>query len=258
MMDGPVFRRLLGSRAPLRFDDAAPYVFRETAVYRRTVAPAGYGDGLSAALFADGGRYVGMLHMSADSSAIFDDSIRDMIAVLGPALGGLCDPTRQTSDSLDDDFCAQIVTPHEIRAMAGRSLSPLLDAQSGIRHVAARFVESPDPTIRGLWPDRTGSWREVVLLRVRDSLHGNTGAVLVGDRPRTLPHGLSRREVDILTRLSRGASNLQIAADLCLAPRTVATHVEHILAKLDCDSRAAAASRATREGLVRLDVPELR
>lgn len=255
MMDGPVFRRLVRVRIPLRYDDA-PFDFRDTEVYRQALGPVGYGDGLSVALFLDGDRYAGMLHMNADSSDGFDDDVRDLVAALAPTLGRLCDPTRHTLDPLDDDFCAQIVTAKEIRPVAGRLMSRVLTDRSEIRRVAAWFLASSAPTLRGLWADGDGSWHQVVLLRIRESLAGRARVVLVGDRPCKLPYGLSPREIDVLTRVTRGASNPKIAAELCVAPRTIATHMEHILAKLGCDGRAAAASRAAREGLVRLDLPE--
>ena len=46
-----------------------------------------------------------------------------------------------------------------------------------------------------------------------------------------------------------GASNQEISLQLVLAQRTVAAHLEHILAKLDAPNRTLAAVRACREGL---------
>jgi DNA-binding NarL/FixJ family response regulator len=63
------------------------------------------------------------------------------------------------------------------------------------------------------------------------------------------PFGLSRRERDVLTLLASGQSNRDIAAVLHLSHRTVEHHVQHILAKLDVQSRAAAAALAVRLGL---------
>jgi hypothetical protein len=52
-----------------------------------------------------------------------------------------------------------------------------------------------------------------------------------------------------------GCSNQAIARELVVAPRTVAAHMEHILVKLQAQSRTLAAVRAEREGLY---VPYLR
>ena len=61
--------------------------------------------------------------------------------------------------------------------------------------------------------------------------------------------GLTRRELQIAGLLVEGWPNQRIAAKLFIAERTVATHVEHILAKLDAPTRASAAVRALQSGL---------
>jgi DNA-binding CsgD family transcriptional regulator len=68
-------------------------------------------------------------------------------------------------------------------------------------------------------------------------------------RPVARPAALSAREMDVLAELTRGRTNREIADRLGVAVRTVATHVEHILAKLDVPNRAAAAGRAAAWGL---------
>ncbi|MGW4049966.1 LuxR C-terminal-related transcriptional regulator [Streptomyces sp. NPDC004779] len=63
------------------------------------------------------------------------------------------------------------------------------------------------------------------------------------------PGGLSPRELEVLAELTTGRTNRQIAERLYVTPRTVGTHIEHILAKLDVPNRAAAAARAAAWGL---------
>ncbi|WP_236242678.1 response regulator transcription factor [Streptomyces sp. CC228A] len=63
------------------------------------------------------------------------------------------------------------------------------------------------------------------------------------------PSSLTVRELEVLAELAEGRTNPEIAERLCVARRTVATHVEHILAKLGVPNRAAAAARATAWGL---------
>ncbi|MFF9144674.1 response regulator transcription factor [Streptomyces sp. NPDC014861] len=63
------------------------------------------------------------------------------------------------------------------------------------------------------------------------------------------PGGLSPRELEVLAELTAGRTNRQIAERLYITPRTVGTHVEHILAKLDVPNRAAAAAKAAAWGL---------
>jgi hypothetical protein len=53
----------------------------------------------------------------------------------------------------------------------------------------------------------------------------------------------------VLGYVINGCSNGEIARALVVAQRTVAAHIEHILAKLEAPSRTLAAVRAEREGL---------
>jgi HD-GYP domain-containing protein (c-di-GMP phosphodiesterase class II) len=69
-------------------------------------------------------------------------------------------------------------------------------------------------------------------------------------RRRTAVAGLTAREVEVLVLLSRGMSNKQIAARLVISPKTAGNHVEHIYAKIDASSRAAAAMFALQHGLL--------
>jgi HD-GYP domain-containing protein (c-di-GMP phosphodiesterase class II) len=62
--------------------------------------------------------------------------------------------------------------------------------------------------------------------------------------------GLTAREVEVLILLARGMSNKQIAERLVITPKTAGNHVEHIYAKIDASSRAAAALFAVRHGLL--------
>jgi DNA-binding NarL/FixJ family response regulator len=67
--------------------------------------------------------------------------------------------------------------------------------------------------------------------------------------PATDLRGLTPRELQVLGLVIEGWSNRQIAVALIVTPRTVATHLEHILAKLDAPTRTLAAVRAERQGL---------
>jgi len=46
-----------------------------------------------------------------------------------------------------------------------------------------------------------------------------------------------------------GKTNRQIAGELVLSERTVATHLDHIFAKLGVSTRTAVAAHALRQGL---------
>jgi len=61
---------------------------------------------------------------------------------------------------------------------------------------------------------------------------------------------LTRRELEVLRRVSIGRTNREIAQELFLSPRTVDMHVRNLLGKLDCRSRVEASHRAGELGLL--------
>lgn len=62
--------------------------------------------------------------------------------------------------------------------------------------------------------------------------------------------GLSRRELEVLRQVSVGRTSREIGQQLFISPRTVEMHVQSILAKLDCRSRAEATRKAGEMGLL--------
>ena len=61
---------------------------------------------------------------------------------------------------------------------------------------------------------------------------------------------LTKRELEILQLLAPGLTNKEIAQHLSLSPRTVDTHVERVLSKLNATTRTRAVAAAIRTGLV--------
>lgn len=75
----------------------------------------------------------------------------------------------------------------------------------------------------------------------------------VGDLLRGEPaeEELTPRELDVLTLMSRGLRNKEIAAELSITERTVKFHANAIYRKLDVGGRTEAVSVAIQKGLVR-------
>jgi LuxR family maltose regulon positive regulatory protein len=71
-------------------------------------------------------------------------------------------------------------------------------------------------------------------------------------KPVTPPLDLTPRENEILILLVDGLTNKEIAQRLILSPRTIETHVERVLGKLEVGSRSRAIAKAIRLGFVSL------
>lgn len=67
---------------------------------------------------------------------------------------------------------------------------------------------------------------------------------------RTQSEVLTRREREILQLLADGMSNADVAAKLYISQETVKSHVRHILAKLEADTRTQAVAIALREAMI--------
>jgi len=75
--------------------------------------------------------------------------------------------------------------------------------------------------------------------------------LLLRVQPRSLERSpLTPREDEVLTLLASGVAAAEIASRLHITPKTTATHIEHILAKVGAHSRAEAVAFALRDRLV--------
>jgi DNA-binding CsgD family transcriptional regulator len=67
---------------------------------------------------------------------------------------------------------------------------------------------------------------------------------------------LSPRELELLSLVVTGATNQQIARELCISPNTVKTHLRNIFGKLGVESRTEATLHAIQHGLVPVEGQE--
>jgi DNA-binding NarL/FixJ family response regulator len=91
--------------------------------------------------------------------------------------------------------------------------------------------------------------RDELLARARRLISRARG----GRAPRSRSAGngsLTQRELQVLTLLAAGLGSKEIARDLVISTKTVASHVQRILAKLGAHTRAEAIAMAYRDGLV--------
>jgi DNA-binding NarL/FixJ family response regulator len=71
-------------------------------------------------------------------------------------------------------------------------------------------------------------------------------------------YGLTKRELTVLRELARGLPQIDIAAELVISPKTVASHVQHILTKLGVHSGAQAVAFGYEHGLLGIGTPSVR
>lgn len=132
----------------------------------------------------------------------------------------------------------------------GGDASELLRRHPALAGYARTLLLGSATAARFFWQDPENGWLAVVLERTPDGT-----LVTVTLTPSSLPHGLTARELDVLSLLVGGLSNRQVADRLFTSVRTVSTHVGHILSKLGQASRAGAAALAAERGWIRLPIP---
>jgi DNA-binding NarL/FixJ family response regulator len=132
----------------------------------------------------------------------------------------------------------------ELRDRHGQSLPVIM--VSGERsephdRVAGLLVGADDYLVKPVNGDE-------LLIRLRRLLSRN------GARPAAAvangPGGLSPRETEILCLLAGGLGAVAISERLVISRKTVASHLQHVMAKLGVHSRAHAVAEAYRLGLV--------
>ncbi len=147
-----------------------------------------------------------------------------------------------------------MATGHDLDAARLLGAADTLPAHSGYR---GHFESTRDQARATLTAPRFDqAWQAGRAFKLEDQIAAVTGLLedlarskrSVGD-PRPEPHGLTAREMDVLRLVADGQSNRQIGETLSISERTVENHVLHILAKLNLDSRTAAATWAVRNGL---------
>jgi DNA-binding NarL/FixJ family response regulator len=79
------------------------------------------------------------------------------------------------------------------------------------------------------------------------------GGLAFGRKPRSSIATVSGRELDVVRLLVEGRSNDEIGAALCIATKTVETHLRRLFERFGAASRTELATRAIREGW--LDIP---
>jgi DNA-binding CsgD family transcriptional regulator len=257
-LSGPAFESELEqldmrrTRRPMRMRDL-PGDPGDVRTVAEVLLPAGFREGLTMCLVTRAGVYAGVLNLSTDDRRHPRDGAREAIAALNETLANVVDATqscRTLASLLDPGTPALALGPDgTLVELAGSGRGVALAEGSPLLAALAGQLPRDGHERRFLWPDGDNGWYRVRIVPCLDEAGGRSLA-LVTARPCSDVLGLTRREIEVLTLLARGASNPAIARELHVSPRTIATHVEHILEKLGVSTRTAAAGRAVREALV--------
>ncbi|WP_051899081.1 ABC transporter substrate-binding protein [Sciscionella sediminilitoris] len=94
-----------------------------------------------------------------------------------------------------------------------------------------------------------------VVVEVSDAQRRTACLVVCAEEP---PFGLTPRELQVATCIAGGLSNPQIAEALACSRRTVATHVEHVLAKTGVAARASVATLLADHDAYAAPLPRVR
>jgi DNA-binding CsgD family transcriptional regulator len=242
-------------RRPMRLQDF-PVPLDRVPGWVEYLRPAGFRGGMGVGLFARDGRHLGVLGLNTDSERYPDEGVRDLIGALAPVIADAVDPLRSLAAAarMVHDAQAGVLLDRDGRVspLPGLAGHSLLAAGSTVLAVAGqRLAETaghvsflcPSAPPESGGPDHV---RVTVLGGVDLPFHEESGLVFVS--PPGDVAGLTPRELEVLGLVVEGWSNQRIAAELIVAERTVAAHVEHILAKLGVASRTLAAVRALRGG----------
>jgi ATP/maltotriose-dependent transcriptional regulator MalT len=171
-------------------------------------------------------------------------------------------------------------TCRELRELAGRYESAMIDAILGYAEGAVALAGGDASTALGTLRDAQRTWHELdvpyEVARTRELIARScvalgdeeAGALELAaarelfDRLGAAPdltrisvgsgrsHGLSERELEVLRLVASGKSNREIASTLVISEHTVARHLQNIYAKLGLSSRTAATAFAFEHELV--------
>jgi DNA-binding CsgD family transcriptional regulator len=228
---------------------------RDVRVWAEHLLPAGFRDGLSVGLYSPDGRHLGMLAVNTESAGHLTDSACALIDRLAPVIATAIDPMLSIASA------ARMVTHARagvVLDVAGNALAlpglpshPLLRPGSPVLSTALARSAKHGAQTSFLCPHVSDGVPGHVRITVLGDLalpYRHLSAVILVSDPGDLA-GITHRELEVLGFLVDGWSNQRIAAGLGVSDRTVAAHVEHILAKLRAPSRTAAAVRAVRRGM---------
>ena len=139
---------------------------------------------------------------------------------------------------------------------ARQALTLLREAQRTWRDLGAPYEEARARVLmatccRSIGDEDTANLEREAARKVFATLGAAVDLRLIDGLTTHFPtHGLTSREMEVMTLLAAGHTNQEIATELFLAVKTIDRHVSNIFTKLGVSSRTAATAFAFRHGLV--------
>jgi len=118
----------------------------------------------------------------------------------------------------------------------------------GIDHGYFQVFLLQSPTVRGLIIDLAAEEPTIFLEQLAKKLRAQSQRSFTLGK--SANHSLTKRELDILRRLSSGLPITQIAANLHISNNTIKSHLKSVYRKLDVDSRQNAVTKAQELALL--------
>ncbi|OLB78688.1 MAG: hypothetical protein AUI14_12455 [Actinobacteria bacterium 13_2_20CM_2_71_6] len=202
------------------------------------------------------GRRVGLLTVQTETAIHLTDAARELLGLLAPVMSAAVDPMRAITilagtvvDAIAGVVLTQIGSTLPLPGLPGHHL---LRAGSPVFDVVDDQLAEVQGYASFLFPCGTDrdpeGYARITALACPEELPNPFAAVVLVSPPGEL-HGLTARELEVLGLIIEGWQNSRVAGALFISERTVAAHVEHILAKLDVATRTEAAVSALRHGL---------
>jgi DNA-binding CsgD family transcriptional regulator len=214
--------------------------------------PAGFREGLGIALFDGEGLHVGFLGLLYNGHEPPPPATRDRLVRLAPLIARGLSPMRSllAQARIVSGVEAGVVLLRDgtVCSLPGLQAHAVLQSESPVVQIAHSALAAGHVYRSFLWPARgpDGAHLRLTVLAATELSSFVRGMLLV--TPSAECRGLTPRELQVLGLLVDGRSNQQMARTLAVAPRTIATHVEHVMRKLEAPSRTLAAVLAEREG----------
>jgi DNA-binding NarL/FixJ family response regulator len=134
---------------------------------------------------------------------------------------------------------------HQLRQRFGPGLPIIFlsgERIEGHDRAAGLLIGADDYIVKPFFPDELAARIRRLLARGESNTITNDGS--------SRPALLTQREQEVLQLLAEGLRQKEIATELHISPKTVATHIQRILTKLGVHSRAEAVAHAFRRRLV--------